>query len=146
MWHIYDYTSFIYDHQIFGIYGQIHGYNCFRHMFSNAMLMRHYCWLCFLHIFAKMSGHYAHFTEWLCDLYLQCRSHICSVIHIKYMYTCLTYSCQIHGIYALFPGVCTADVAVGCALAHMQKCWVYMAILDEGRVIYNFNVVDKFGQ
>ena len=34
-----------------------------------------------------MLGTHAHEGWWLCELYLECSSHICSVIYVKYVYS-----------------------------------------------------------
>ena len=35
----------------------------------------------------KMVGLYAHLVYWMCELFLECDSNICSVMYVKYVYS-----------------------------------------------------------
>ena len=57
----------------------------FWHMYDNNMWRRCYGWLHFSIHIERMLGLSTHIAWWQYDLYLQCDSHICTVIHDNYM-------------------------------------------------------------
>ena len=95
-------------------------------------------------VFANMSGLYAHRACWLCDLSLQCDSHIYSVLYVKYVYSApfhmvdgsdfiCAYICHtcpskvwhiwpVYGAYLFLAHMaitCELDVAVGCIFSYI---------------------------
>ena len=88
IWHIYWYTSHIYTHQIVWLWYicPVCEHICFWHIFGNNVW--HFC--CsglYLVDIGKNVGLYAHIVCWLCEVYLQCGSCICSVIYVKYVFS-----------------------------------------------------------
>ena len=74
------------------------------------------------YMYAKALDLHAHVACWPCELYLECGSHICSVVYVKYMYSfpchlvdashfiympyiCAyvpRYACQVIGVYGIY--------------------------------------------
>ena len=82
IWDTYVYASCIEVYQIFviyDIYAQFGAHNCFWHMFGNNVRSMYCGWLCFSTC-GKMLDLYTHLICLLCDLHMQCSSHISSVI------------------------------------------------------------------
>ena len=76
-----------YTHQVLDIYAQFGGYICIWNVFHNNGEVKPAVG-CVLVIYKKeMLGLYTYVACWPCELQLECSSHICSVIYVKYVYS-----------------------------------------------------------
>ena len=89
--------------QKFGIYALHSGHIYFWHTLGNDMWSINCSCFIFRYICGKIFGLYAHVACWLCELYLECGSHNCSVIYVKYVYTA---SYCLVGVSDLICGMC----------------------------------------
>ena len=72
----------IYVHQIFGIYSQVGGHICFCTYLVMTCEVEVAVGCVLAYINAPVSGAHGYIACWLCELYLECDIHICSVIYV----------------------------------------------------------------